>query len=260
MRNVIDDLAVAFGSSIREAIEQLGAITIFLSRIVQAMPASFKRYHLIVEQMMLLGVTSIPIVFLTSMFIGAVSAWQVQYLFSNAIPLTYLGMAVGKAVFTEIGPVFTALIITGRIGAKLAAELGTMRVSEQIDAMVCLSLDPYCYLLAPRLIAGFIMLPVLTIFMSLVAIESAQLLSQFALGLSPAIFFKGLKMLFHVKDVVICMVKAFVFGGAIALSGCYFGFLAKGGAVGVGNATKMAVVAAMVLIIVSNFIVVNLLL
>jgi phospholipid/cholesterol/gamma-HCH transport system permease protein len=260
MRNVIDELAVAFGSSTREAIEQFGAITIFLCRIIRAMPASFKRYHLIVEQMMLLGVTSIPIVFLTSMFVGAVSAWQVQYLFSNAIPLTYLGMAVGKAVFTEFGPVFTALIITGRIGAKLAAEIGTMRVSEQIDAMVCLSLDPYCYLLAPRLIAGFIMLPVLTIFMSLVAIVSAQLLAQFALGLSPATFYQGLKLLFRVQDVVICMVKAFVFGGSIALSGCYFGFLAKGGAVGVGKATKMAVVAAMVLIIVSNFIVVNLLL
>jgi phospholipid/cholesterol/gamma-HCH transport system permease protein len=137
MRNVIDELAVAFGTSTREAIEQLGAITLFLTKIIQAMPRAFKRYHLIVEQMMLLGVTSIPIVFLTSMFVGAVTAWQAQYLFSNAIPLTYMGLAVGKAVFTEIGPVLTALIITGRIGAKLAAELGTMRVTEQIDAMVC---------------------------------------------------------------------------------------------------------------------------
>jgi phospholipid/cholesterol/gamma-HCH transport system permease protein len=260
MRNVIDDLAVAFGTSAREAIEQLGAITLFFLKILQAIPASCKRYHLIVEQMLLLGVTSIPIVFLTSMFVGAVTAWQAQYLFSDAVPLTYMGLAVGKAVFTEIGPVLTALIITGRIGAKLAAELGTMRVTEQIDAMVCLSLDPYCFLLAPRLIAGFIMLPVLTIFMSLIAIVSAQLLAQFALGLSGAIFYQGLKLLFRVQDVVICLVKAFVFGGAIALSGCYFGFLAKGGAVGVGKATKMAVVAAMVLIIVSNFIVVNILL
>lgn len=260
MRNVVDDLALAFGTTMREAIEQLGSIALFFFRILQAMPASFKRFHLIVEQMMYLGVTSIPIVFLTSMFVGAVSAWQVQYLFSNAIPLTYLGVAVGKAVFTELGPVLTALIITGRIGAKLAAELGTMRVTEQLDAMVCLSLDPYSYLLAPRFIAGTVMLPVLTIFMSLVAIVSAQLLAEFALGLSSATFYQSLKLLFRVQDVVICLVKAFVFGGVITLSGCYYGFLTKGGAVGVGKSTKMAVVAAMVLILVSNFIVVNILL
>lgn len=260
MRNVIDDLAVAFGSSMREAIEQLGAITLFLCKILQAIPSSCRRFHLIVEQMMLLGVTSIPIVILSSMFVGLVSAWQVQYLFSDAIPLTYMGMAVGKAVFTEIGPVLTALIITGRIGAKLAAELGTMRVTEQIDAMVCLSLDPYCYLLAPRFIAGLVMLPILTIFMSLIAIVSAQLLAQLVLGLSPDTFYQGLKLLFRIQDVTICLVKAFVFGGAITLSGCYYGFLTKGGAVGVGKSTRMAVVAAMVLILMSNFLVVNVLL
>jgi len=260
MRNVIDDLALAFGRSMREAIEQLGAIVLFQGKILQAIPASFKRFHLIVEQMMNLGVTSIPIVFLTSAFVGAVSAWQVQYLFSNAIPLTFLGMAVGKAVFTDIGPVLTALIITGRLGAKLAAELGTMRVTEQIDAMVCLSLDPYSYLLAPRFIAGVIMLPVLTIFMCLIAIMSAQILSEFALGLSSAAFYHGLKLFFRTQDVIICLVKAFVFGSAISLSGCYYGFFTKDGAVGVGKSTKMAVVAAMVLILVTNFIVVNILL
>jgi len=100
MRNVIDDLAVSFGRSMREAVEQLGAISLFLLKIMQAMPFAFKRNHLIIEQMMRLGVASLPIVFLTSVFVGAVSTWQVQYIFSSAIPLTYLGLAVGKAIFT----------------------------------------------------------------------------------------------------------------------------------------------------------------
>lgn len=259
MRNIVDDLAISFGRSMREAIEQLGAISIFFMKALKAVPSSLTRYHIVVEQMMLLGVASIPIIFFTSMFIGFVSAWQVQYLFASAIPKDYYGMAVGKAVFTELGPVFTALIITGRIGAKLAAELGTMRVTEQIDAMVCLSLDPYQYLIAPRMIAGIVMLPVLTIFMSFIAIISAQQLSELVMGVTNATFYQGLKQLFRTSDVVICLVKSVVFGCVISLSGCYYGFFTKGGAVGVGKSTRMAVVAAMILIIMTNFIVVNVL-
>jgi phospholipid/cholesterol/gamma-HCH transport system permease protein len=212
------------------------------------------------EQMMILGVQSIPIVLLTSVFVGAISAWQVQYVFGDAIPLTYLGAGVGKAVFTELGPVLTALVITGRIGANLAAELGTMKVTEQVDAMVCLSLDPYTYLLTPRLAASCIMVPVLTIFAVALAIVSAQVIAEVALGLSFATFYKGVRLLFKVQDVVICVVKAFVFGMVISLSGCYYGFYAKGGAVGVGTYTKKAVVAAMVMVLVSNLILVNVLL
>ena len=126
--------------------------------------------------------------------------------------------------------------------------------------MTCLSLDPYCYLLAPRFIAGVVMLPILTIFSAFFAIVSAQLLAQLSLGLSGAIFYQGLKWLFRVQDVVICLFKAFVFGGVITLSGCYYGFLTKGGAVGVGKSTKKAVVAAMVMVLVSNLIVINVLL
>ncbi|MGA2508315.1 MAG: ABC transporter permease [Chitinispirillaceae bacterium] len=229
-------------------------------RVMKAMPFSIVRFHLIVEQMMFVGVKSLPVVLLTSVFIGAVSAWQAKYLFAGAIPLNYLGMAVGKAVLTELGPVFAALVITGRVGAKLAAELGTMRVTEQLDAMVCLSLDPYSYLLAPRMAASAVMVPILTIFSAFFAIISAQLLAQVAMGLHPSAFYHGLKVFFKVQDVVICMVKSFVFGCIIALCGCYFGFLTKGGAVGVGESTKKAVVAAMVLILIANLIVVKILL
>jgi len=157
---MLDRLAESFGASTRRSIREVGALGIFLWDILRALPSTLIRFHLVVEQMMIMGVYSIPVVMLTSAFIGAVSAWQAKYLFSDVIPPTYLGTAVGKAVFTELGPVLTALVITGRVGAKLAAELGTMRVTEQLDAMTTLSLDPYKYLLAPRLFAGAVMAPV----------------------------------------------------------------------------------------------------
>ena len=260
MTSMPDRIAATFGAATRESVRQLGAIALFFMHVMKAMPFSFVKFHLIVEQMMRMGVNSIPVVMLTSVFIGAISAWTANYLFAGAIPLIYLGSVVGKAVFTELGPVFTALVITGRVGAKLAAELGTMRVTEQIDAMVCLSLDPYRYLLAPRMAAGAIMAPVLAVFSSFFAIISAQLVAQAAFSLHPMVFYHGLRLFFDSKDIVICLVKSFVFGNVIALCGCYFGFITKGGAVGVGESTKKAVVAAMVLIIISNFIVVKILL
>ena len=258
--NPIDRFAISLGASAREAIELVGSIFIFFVKMLKRLPASFARPHLISEQMMILGVQSIPIVLLTSFFVGAVSAWQVQYIFGDAVPLTYLGAGVGKAVFTELGPVLTALVITGRIGAKLAAELGTMKVTEQVDAMVCLSLDPFTYLLTPRLIASCVMVPVLTIFACALAIVSAQVVAEVALGLSFAAFYKGVRLLFQTQDIVICIAKSFVFGLVISLAGCYYGFYAKGGAVGVGAYTKKAVVAAMVMVLVSNLVLVNLLL
>ncbi|MDR3013252.1 MAG: ABC transporter permease [Chitinispirillales bacterium] len=258
--NPIDRIAVSFGSSAREAVELVGSIFVFYVKMLRAIPASLRRFHLLTEQMMILGVQTIPIVLLTSVFIGVISAWQVQYIFGDAVPLTYLGAGVGKAVFTELGPVLTALVVTGRIGAKLAAELGTMRVTEQVDAMVCLSLDPYTYLLTPRLIASCVMVPVLTTFAVALAIISAQVVAEVALGLSSAAFYKGVRLLFKTQDVMICLVKAFVFGMVISLSGCYYGFHTKGGAVGVGAYTKKAVVAAMIMVLVSNMILVNVLL
>ena len=256
----LDKLAESIGISARLLLGKVGGAGRFSGRILIAIPSAIAKFHLIVEQMMLLGVTTIPIVLLTSVFVGTVSAWQVHYLFAGVIPATYIGSAVGKAVFTELGPVLTALVVTGRVGAKLAAELGTMRVTEQLDAMVTLSLDPYLYLIAPRMAAGTMMMPVLTIFSAFFAIFSAQIFTQITMGLHPSAFYYGLRLFFKVKDIEICLVKAFVFGAVIAICGCYFGFTARGGAVGVGEATKRAVVTAMALILLSNLIVIKVLL
>ncbi len=254
-RKPIDDIALAFGASAREAIEQFGAISLFFLRNIRSLPASLAKYHLIFEQMLRIGVHSVFIVFLTSTFIGGVTVWQEKYIVGDIFPLTYLGMALGKVIFTDLGPVLTALVLTGRIGAKLAAELGTMKVTEQIDAMTCLSLDPYPYLLTPRILSGFLMTPVLMVFSFFFSIISAQLIAWAAMDISPYTFYNSMRLMFRTHDVVIGIVKGFVFGGGIALSGCYYGFLTQGGAVGVGESTKNAVVASATLILFTNVII-----
>ena len=254
-KNLIDDLALSFGRSARESLEQFGAMSLFFLRSIRSLPASFAKYHLIMEQMLRIGVNSLFIVFLTSAFIGGVTVWQEKYIVGDIIPLTYIGMALGKVIFTDLGPVLTALVLTGRIGAKLATELGCMQVTEQIDAMVCLSLDPYPYLLTPRILTGFLMTPILMIFSFFFSILSAQLIAWVALDISPYTFYNSMRLMFRTNDVVIGIVKGFVFGGGIALTGCYYGFLTHGGAVGVGQSTKNAVVAAATLILFSNVII-----
>jgi phospholipid/cholesterol/gamma-HCH transport system permease protein len=255
VKEVLDDLADSFGASAREAVEQFGSVGLFLIEALQAVPAMLRKSHLLFEQMMRIGVNSLSIVFLASIFIGAVSVWQAQYLIGDYFPKTYIGTALVKVLFTDLGPVLIALVLTGRIGAKLAAELGTMRVTEQLDAMVCLSLNPFSYLLSPRILAGFLMTPFLMVFAFFFAVLSAQLLTTFALGVSAPLFYNAMRYLFRTQDALIGMVKGFVFGGSIALSGCYYGFYTRGGAVGVGESTKKAVVAASILILFFNVVI-----
>jgi phospholipid/cholesterol/gamma-HCH transport system permease protein len=252
---VLNDIADSFGSAARESVEQLGAIGLFFLTVLQAVPASMKKYGLVLEQMVRIGVNSLSIVFLSSVFIGAVSVWQAQYLIGDYFPKNYIATALGKALFTDLGPVLISLVLTGRIGAKLAAELGTMKVTEQLDAMECLSLNPFSYLLAPRILAGFLMTPFLMIFTFFFSVFSAQLLTTLAMDVNPLSFYNAMRYLFRTKDVVIGIVKGFVFGGGIALAGCYYGYFTRGGAVGVGESTKKAVVGASILILFFNVVI-----
>jgi phospholipid/cholesterol/gamma-HCH transport system permease protein len=252
---VCNDIADSFGASSRELVENAGAIGLFFLEVLQAIPATLKKSNLIIEQMVRIGVNSLSIVFLASVFIGAVSVWQAQYLIGDYFPKTYIATALGKALFTDLGPVLIALVLTGRIGAKLAAELGTMKVTEQLDAMICLSLNPFSYLLSPRILAGFLMTPFLMVFSFFFAVLSAQLLTTYALGVNAISFYNAMRMLFRVQDVLIGVVKGFVFGGSIAVCGCYYGFFTRGGAVGVGESTKNAVVGASILILFFNVVV-----
>lgn len=207
----------------------------------------------------MMGVNSLPLVLVTSIFTGGVSAVQAAYQFSDYVPMRYLGTAVGKAVVIELGPVLTALVVAGRVGASIAAEIGTMKVTEQIDALETLALDPVRYLVVPRFVAGFFMLPILVIFSDFIAILGGLAVSTFFLGLSSYTFLNGLKMFFHLSDVFGGLIKAFVFGGIIAIIGCYQGFKTEGGAEGVGRSTTRAVVLASVLILISDYIIASIL-
>ena len=207
----------------------------------------------------MMGVNSLPLVLVTSIFTGGVSAVQAAYQFSDYVPMRYLGTAVGKAVVIELGPVLTALVVAGRVGASIAAEIGTMKVTEQIDALETLALDPVRYLVVPRFVAGFFMLPILVIFSDFIAILGGLAVSTFFLGLSSYTFLNGLKMFFHLSDVFGGLIKAFVFGSIIAIIGCYQGFKTEGGAEGVGRSTTRAVVLASVLILISDYIIASIL-
>lgn len=254
MKNIIkeiDNIAILFGASTREAFERLGSIGIMFLSVLRSKP----KYHIVIEQMMQIGIASFPIVLLASTFTGFISTWQVYYLAGDVMGLNLLGMAVLKVVLSELGPTLIGLVLAGRIGAKLAAEVGTMRVNEQIDAMVCLSLNPIDYIITPRVISGFVMTPVLFVFGSLAAIVSAQVLATMALHLSPSTFYNSMHLMFYMSSIYMGIIKSFVFGGITALCGCYFGYNTTGGAVGVGVSTRQAVVAASILILISNLII-----
>ena len=234
--------------------EDVGGISILIQNIILGLPGSFKRFHLIVEQMLYMGVNSLPLILVTSIFTGGVASVQAAYMFSDYVPMRYLGTAVGKSVIMELGPVLTALVVAGRVGASIAAELGTMKVTEQIDALETLALDPVKYLVTPRFVSGIIMLPVLTVFSDFIAILGGLLVSVVFLNVSSYTFLNGLKLFFHMRDLWAGLLKAFVFGGIISLVGCYQGFKTEGGAEGVGRSTTRAVVLASVMILITDYI------
>ena len=145
------------------AISSLGKLSIMVGRTLLSLRYFFSSIKLIIHQMYFMGVKSVWLIAITSIFTGGVSAWQAAYQFKDYVPMRYLGGAVGKAVLMELGPVLTALVLAGRVGAGIAAELGSMKVTEQVDAMESMAVDPIRYLVMPRFAAGLIMLPVLTL-------------------------------------------------------------------------------------------------
>jgi phospholipid/cholesterol/gamma-HCH transport system permease protein len=234
---------------------EISQIYYLAGRMVRFLPRSIRRFRFTADQMYLLGVGSLPLVVITSCFTGGVAASQAAYQFSNIVPKTYLGMAVCKAVVIELGPVLTALVLAGRIGAGIAAELGTMKTNEQIDALECLSLNPTFYLVVPRVVAGILMFLVLTVVTDFVALLGAWFVSVQFLGVTSYTFTSSLRLFFNPSDVFAGLFKSAVFGGIVTLMGCYHGFHTEGGAEGVGKATMKAVVSSVVLVLIFDFVI-----
>jgi len=170
------------------------------------------------------------------------------------VPLKYLSGVILRGVVIELGPVLTALVIGGRVGAAIAAELGTMKVTEQIDALRAMGISPVRYLVAPRILAALVMLPVLTIYSDAIAIFGGYVVAVASLDVPSPVYLRGLQEFFRLKDLLSGLLKAVFFGGIIGMMGCYFGFQTEGGAEGVGRATTRAVVSSCVLILVLDYV------
>ena len=201
-------------------------------------------------QMRRIGVQSVPIALFIAAFTGIVLALQASYTFTGAVPLYFVGTLVGKTIMLELGPVLTGLALSGRVGANIAAELGTMRVTEQVDALETLAYDPISYLVVPRVLAATFMFP----FVVALAIATGIVFGWFTavnlLDLSSPEFARGLQLFYQFKDVWFGLVKSMSFGAIIALIGCMKGLSVRHGAEGVGRATMEAVVASAQMILV----------
>jgi phospholipid/cholesterol/gamma-HCH transport system permease protein len=241
------------GRLVIDMVEQAGAIFILFGKILRHLTSLLRDRHLVLEQMLVIGVNSLPLVAIISVFTGAVSAWQAAYQFEGLVPLDYLGSGTSLAIFIELGPVLTAVVLAGRVGSSIAAELGTMKVTEQIDALESLAIDPVRYLALPRFSATTIMTPVLTIFADAIAVIGAFLVSNILIGQPAHVFFDSVQSSFEVRNVMGGLIKALVFGATIGLIGCYVGFRASGGAEGVGRATIQAFVLSAGLILMHDY-------
>ena len=207
---------------------------------------------LLALQMRRLGVDSLPIALFIAMFTGIVLALQASYTFTGAVPLYFVGTLVGKTMILELGPVLTGLALSGRVGANIAAELGTMRVSEQIDALETMAYNPLSYLVVPRVIAGTLMFPVVVSFANVIGVIAGWITAINMLDMSTQQFVYGLRLFYDPFDITYSLIKATSFGLAVTIIGCFQGFTTTGGAEGVGIATTRAVVVASMLILVMD--------
>jgi phospholipid/cholesterol/gamma-HCH transport system permease protein len=208
-----------------------------------------------VRQMYGIGVGSLPLVIIVAAFLGGVTAFQSFFQLFAGVQYSVLGLLVRGSIVLELGPLLTALVLAGRVGARMTAEIGTMRVTEQIDALETLAFDPIAYLAVPRLIAALIMFPVLTILANFVAIVTAGLTLLIATPVTSTAYVEGLRLSFAPFQIVYGLIKATAFGGAVAFVCSYEGYVTGAGAEGVGRSTARAVVFASVSILVLDAII-----
>jgi phospholipid/cholesterol/gamma-HCH transport system permease protein len=236
-------------------IQRLGGLCLMLGRFILTLKDIPRSGGVVFEQMYSIGVRSLPLIIVIAIFVGAVAAWQAAYQFKFiGAPLRYLGQAVGKAVVIELAPVLSALVFAGRVGAGIAAELGTMKVTEQIDALDAMGINPNRYLMMPRVLACLIMVPMLVVFAIFIAVLGGLVVAVMGVDVSIETYLEGFKSSFQITDFINGLIKAGMFGLVIGLVGCYEGFNTKGGAEGVGLATTTSVVISSVLILVFNFV------
>jgi len=259
LENTSGDRTVAplstIGRSVLTFLRAIGQFFIFVTRSIIhcVIPPFYPR--IFVRQIIEIGYLSLPVVGLTAIFTGMVLALQSFTGFSRFNAEGAIANVVVLSVTRELAPVLAGLMVAGRIGAAMAAEIGTMRVTEQIDALTVMSTNPFKYLIAPRVLAGTIALPCLVLIADIIGVMGGYIVSVYKLGFNPANYLHKTWEFLQPIDVISGLVKASAFGFIISLMGCYHGYTSKGGARGVGKATTSAVVSASILILGINYIV-----
>jgi phospholipid/cholesterol/gamma-HCH transport system permease protein len=247
------------GRAVLALLAEIGRVALFLKDgLTQGLSPTFYGRQ-ILAQMWRIGYNSLPVVGLTAFFTGGALALQIYLGSSRFNAEGLVASIVALGITRELGPVLAGLMVAGRVGASIAAELGTMRVTEQIDALVTLSTNPFKYLVGPRLIAAVVTLPILVAIGDTIGIMGGYIVGTRSLGFNSYAYIKNTSDFLEVDDVTSGLIKAAVFGFIIAVMGCYHGFNSKGGAQGVGRATTNAVVSSAILILAANFALTNLL-
>ena len=247
------------GKKVLDAIAEIGRITLLVVDMGKSVVSRQPATRLLIDQMGAIGVGSLGLVIIVSLFTGGVAAVQAAYQFQNVVPMRFLGAVILRSVIIELGPVLTALVVGGRVGAAIAAELGTMKVTEQIDALRAMGVNPIRYLVVPRVFASTVMLPVITILSDAIAILGGFIVAVVTIKINPGTYTNSLKDFFYTKDLMSGLIKALIFGNVIGTMGCFYGFATEGGAEGVGKATTRAVVASCVLVLVLDYVLANVL-
>ncbi len=253
------DATAALGRGVLRFLEDTGRAFGLLAATLRGVVALPRYVGEVLTQMFGLGVGSLPLVALVAAFTGAVTAVQAAYQLQGFLPLRYLGSMVAKFILIELGPVLTALVVGGRVSAAIAAELGTMRVTEQIDALETLAIPPVRYLVLPRFLASTIMLPVVTVFADVIAIVGGFVVAYLSYDQSPHTYMEAVRHTFQQRDLFAGLTKSAFFGASIGLMGTFYGFRTEGGAEGVGKSATQAVVASCVLVLTLDYVLANLL-
>jgi len=228
-----------------------GVFSLLVGTVFQVFRPPFKRKELF-EQMFKIGVSSLPIVFLVSLFTGMVLALQSAYQLTKMNAQIYIASLVALSVVRELGPVLTALVVAGRVGASITAELGTMKVTEQVDALETLAANPVKFLVVPRFLALCLMLPLLTIYADFIGMIGGYLIGVYKLLIGSSMYIQMTFDPLEFKDVFTGLFKSFIFAIIICIISCYEGFRTEGGAAGVGKATTLSVVTSFILIIAAD--------
>jgi phospholipid/cholesterol/gamma-HCH transport system permease protein len=242
------------GASIIQSMNGLGSISIFSGRFLYWLFRPPWRARLLFAQLYFIGNRSVFIICLAGAFTGMVMAYQTYFGFKLISVDSLVGPVVAIALAKELAPVMSGLIVAGRAGAAMAAQIGTMKVTEQVDALEVMGIDPIQYLVVPRVIAGFFSVPMLTCIFMFVGNVGSWVVGTKALGIDETLYFSKLSDFMHVEDMLQGVIKAFAFGLIVSVIGTYFGLQAQKGAEDVGRSTNLAVVWGMILVLTSDYI------